>query len=390
LPELTLDLTELLTYPIRTGIQRVEGELVKWWPADATFRIARFDPSRGLVLLPPGASRLLRLLFAATGAEHQRLAGELKDLSAAPANALLDLDSPSTRLLVPEVFYDPRRIAFYTALTPSQTQRVHFLVFDLLPLTHPAFFVPMTQPELTCAYFRLVRMASQVGFISGATRAAFHERLRRSPRAGGPVFYLGSDGLGPRPQPPPPPPAIPAFCVIGTIEPRKHHAAILDAFRAFQQERPDARLSFYGSLGWCTPQFRRTLGAANGRDGFRFEENPSDSAIREGVIGSTATIYASAAEGFGLPPVESLWLGAPVIAPPHIPSLENLGGLGVQPLASLDPDALLAAMRAVSIPSAGALLRDQAARLSLPTWQSFAEEVREWVMLRYPGNLKPT
>ena len=47
------------------------------------------------------------------------------------------------------------------------------------------------------------------------------------------------------------------------------------------------------------------------------------------MLDSWATIYISEAEGFGLPPVESLWLGTPVVASAAIPSLEAIGPAGV-------------------------------------------------------------
>ncbi len=375
---LYLDLTELLNNPIRTGIQRVEGELVKWWPAEVPLRIVRFDPNRGLVVLPAGTANCVRRLFTAAEAERSQLVLELQGLLDSPAVAELDVAHGKVRLVIPEVFYDPGRIEFYSGLTPKQLRRIYFLVFDLLPLTHPAYFVPMLRAEITCAYFRLIRMAANVGFISRTTRAAFYQRLRRSREVDGPAFYLGSDGLGPRPQSTSPPPS-PVFSVIGTIEPRKNHAVILQAFRAFQDERPDAELRFYGNLAWCTPELRDTIAMEDGRRGFTFVSNPSDSAIREGIIESTATIYASSAEGFGLPPVESLWLGTPVVASRCIPSLENLDGIGVVFLDSIDEQCLVAAMRAVSSEANGSQCRDQIRQLALPTWQSFAREFCQWV-----------
>lgn len=47
--DIYLDLTELVRSPIRSGIQRVEGELVRYWPDELPFRIARFDAARGMV-----------------------------------------------------------------------------------------------------------------------------------------------------------------------------------------------------------------------------------------------------------------------------------------------------------------------------------------------------
>lgn len=377
MPDLYLDLTELLTNPIRTGIQRVEVELIKWWPKEVPFRIAKFNPSRGMIVLSEGASDCVRRLFTTADAESDRVIAELKKLTESPDNLALEFDDENTRLVVPELFYDGARIAYYSSLNPRQMKRTFLLVFDLLPLTHPAYFVPMIRPEITCAYFHLIRRATRVAFISKTTKSAFYDRLRRSPDADGPAFYLGSDGLGTRPQSPPPP--FPVFSVVGTIEPRKNHAVIFEAFRTFQKRRSDAQLRFYGSMGWCAPQLRDAIASTNGRCGFKWVDSPSDVAMREAIIESTATIYASSAEGFGLPPVESLWLGTPVVAPQHIPSLENLHGAGIVALDSVDEDSLVAAMRTVSKDADNNLLREQARHLDLPTWKSFAREFSQWV-----------
>lgn len=378
MPDLYLDLTELLNFPIRSGIQRVEGELLRWWPEDVPFRIATFDPCRGMVVMPDGAAGCLRHLFTATGTERDQWTAELQRVMSSPAARALDPSDEGIRLVVPEVFYERQRISYYSGMTDGQRKRTFFLVFDLLPLTHPACFGPTAYPEIMGAYFRLLRMATQVGFISKATRTVFYERLRRSPEVYGPAFYLGSDGLGPRPRPAPPRP-FPVFSVVGTIEPRKNHAAVFEAFRVFQKERPDAQLRFYGNLGWHVSGLGDTISSENGKNGFRFVENPSDAVIREGIIESTATIYASAGEGFGLPPVESLWLGTPVIASRHIPSLENLAGQGLVYLDSIGKDALLAAMRTVSQEVTSETLREQSHRLDLPTWKSFASGFSQWV-----------
>jgi len=378
MPELYLDLTEWLNYPIRSGIQRVEGELLRWWPAEVPFRIVKFDPARGMVVMPDGAARRLGQLFTATEARREELVSELREIAGSPALRALDLSDEQVRLVVPEVFWDQSRTSYYFGLNPRQMERVYFLVFDLLPFTHPFYFGPSVPGEVTGAYFRLLRMATQLGFISRATRTAFHSRLRRSPKADGPAFYLGSDGLGPRPEYAPPG-DVPVFSVIGTIDPRKNHIVTLEAFRRFQQERPDARLRFYGSWGTSREQVRAIIASETGRQGFEMVENPSDASIRAGILESTFTIYPSAGEGFGLPPVESLWLGTPVIAPRYIPSLENLGGRGLIYLDSVDQDALIAAMRTASQELVSRELREQACQLELPTWRSFAEEFSRWV-----------
>ena len=90
------------------------------------------------------------------------------------------------------------------------------------------------------------------------------------------------------------------------------------------------------------------------------------------------TVFNSLVEGFGLPVLESLWLGVPCISK-RLPSLEPLnlgdGCLFVESEAQLEkalgnwlefPEAVL---------RAGEALRG----LSLPLWKNTAEEIRTWL-----------
>ena len=54
-----LDVTELIANPIRAGIQRVVRELIRRWPADVPMRVARYDPTEGLVAVPDSAVELV-------------------------------------------------------------------------------------------------------------------------------------------------------------------------------------------------------------------------------------------------------------------------------------------------------------------------------------------
>ncbi|HZQ51955.1 MAG TPA: glycosyltransferase [Bryobacteraceae bacterium] len=170
------------------------------------------------------------------------------------------------------------------------------------------------------------------------------------------------------------------FSVLGTVEPRKNHPLILEAFEPLLRHVKGLTLSFVGKLGWIDPQFAEkvlTL-ASDENSGLRFIPAPGDDEIRNCFERSRATIYVSAAEGYGLPPVESLWAGTPVIASRTIPSLERLGSAGVH---YVDPLSVLNLRKAVLafLDDAYANRKaEEAMRLNLPTWRSFTEEVMDW------------
>ena len=112
-------------------------------------------------------------------------------------------------------------------------------------------------------------------------------------------------------------------------EPSKNPGLILDAFEPLLAGDPAMRLVFIGRMGHVSADVGETLSrmTADPRSGVEHYSQPSDSLVRDHLMTSRASLFLSAAEGFGLPPVESLWLGTPVIAAPGIPSLERIGAI---------------------------------------------------------------
>jgi glycosyltransferase involved in cell wall biosynthesis len=273
-------------------------------------------------------------------------------------------------------------VAFFRSLSAEQLNWFYFIIYDLLPFTHPEYFIANAPQEIVNGYTRVVRSARHVAFISSSTRDAYYRRLlRKTCSSPGPVLRLGSDGLGERPRGQVFRYPRPKFTVVGTIEPRKNHALILDVFEPLLQQIEGLRLVFLGQVGWAdsalVERVRRM--ASGGCSGFEHYSSPSDDFIRQHVMESWATIYISQAEGFGLPPLESLWLGTPVIASTSIPSLEGIGPAGVHLVESIDVLNLKAAVLAFLEDAYAERETKEALNLNLPTWRSFAREVEEWL-----------
>lgn len=107
----------------------------------------------------------------------------------------------------------------------------------------------------------------------------------------------------------------PVYLAVGTIEPRKNHTCILDAFERVWQTIPDIHLCIIGAVGRggepiyarmaAMPQFGRHLHVLT---------NADDATLACAYRHARAVIFASIAEGFGLPVVEALQYGKPVFA----------------------------------------------------------------------------
>jgi glycosyltransferase involved in cell wall biosynthesis len=104
--------------------------------------------------------------------------------------------------------------------------------------------------------------------------------------------------------------------VAGTIEPRKDHATIVAAFDRLRARHPDVRLVVVGAPGWAPKQIDRVLDRP-GVVALGFVSDAElDLLYRRADVVVTASIY----EGFGLPVLEALARGRPVVAsaiPPH-------------------------------------------------------------------------
>ena len=90
----------------------------------------------------------------------------------------------------------------------------------------------------------------------------------------------------------------------GTFEPRKGIGDLLDAWRSLPAPRP--RLVLCGDPGWRTN--------VDPREGIEITGYVTRERLRELFRGALAFVYPSRYEGFGLPPLEAMACGAPVIA----------------------------------------------------------------------------
>jgi glycosyltransferase involved in cell wall biosynthesis len=369
---LYIDLSEFLGNPITTGIQRIAGEICRYLPPDSALPV-RLGP-RGYVALP---SKLIEAI-----GRHFRDAGqsgveEIRRLGKAGDGQEIRLSAGDTAL-VAEVFTDPQRLQFFHEMPEAELRRCRFIVFDLLPMTHPEYFTSRSIVSLY-GYYRMLRRANDCAFISEDTRDNYYGRLKRTAERAGIVLPLGCDALGTKPS------QITlnrplTFSVLGTIEPRKNHKLILEAFEPLLRQVEGLRLAFIGKMGWVDGEFAekvRTL-AADEKSGLTFQPGADDGAIRRSIERSRATIYVSSAEGYGLPPVESLWVGTPVIASKAVPSVKDLGGLGVHFVEPLDVGNLRQAVTAFLNDAYANKKAEETQQLNLPSWQSFAEEVLRW------------
>ncbi len=106
------------------------------------------------------------------------------------------------------------------------------------------------------------------------------------------------------------------FIILGTIEGRKNHMLLLDVWeRLLRQMKTVApRLVIIGRRGWACDEVIARLEANEFGDRVEWAGALDDYSIAYRLAGARALLFPSFAEGYGLPLIEALDAGVPVIA----------------------------------------------------------------------------
>lgn len=108
---------------------------------------------------------------------------------------------------------------------------------------------------------------------------------------------------------------LPFALMVGTLEPRKGHADILAAFSELWRQGGDERLVLVGRMGWKTEALREAIRSHPEHGGkLLWFDDVDDLELERIYQACEGVIIGSHAEGFGLPLIEALGHGKPVLA----------------------------------------------------------------------------
>jgi alpha-1,3-rhamnosyl/mannosyltransferase len=205
------------------------------------------------------------------------------------------------------------------------------MVHDLVPLRFPEWTTAWTR-RMHGAKYRNTAQTADVVFTNSRFTAddvrellgVADERLVVAPPGVEPVF---------RPEGPRADLGRPYVLTVATLEPRKNLATLVEAWRQLDGE---LALAIVGAAGWGEQPQLDVPGIL--RVGYVGPER-----LAELYRGAAASVYPSRFEGFGIPIVESMAAGTPVVASAH-PSLDEASGDAAVRADPDDPDAIAAAV----------------------------------------------
>ncbi len=134
------------------------------------------------------------------------------------------------------------------------------------------------------------------------------------------------------------------FLFVGTLQPRKNLETLLAAYdRLPRRVIGEHQLAIVGRYGWNAESLREELRHRAARGRCVWLNYVPAAELRDLYQGAGAFVFPSLAEGFGLPVLEALGAGLPVVAS-DLPVLHEVAGKLAEFVPPLDADAMAAAM----------------------------------------------
>lgn len=202
-------------------------------------------------------------------------------------------------------------------------------VHDLAFLTHPPHTTPALRRYLSRAVPREVSRATRVIAVSEATKRDVISMLKVAPsnvtvvRNGVDHRFFDAGPLSPEQRVRLRLPSA-YLLMVGTIEPRKNHQAVLRAIQALPRSM-QIPLVIAGRPGWGHEETMDAAGKLQSQGLVRMLDYVAEADLPSLIASASILLYPSWTEGFGLPVIEGLAAGVPVITG-NAPALREAGG----------------------------------------------------------------
>lgn len=210
-------------------------------------------------------------------------------------------------LWAPNFFMPTKQLPFGHASVAT----VHDLAFTVMPETVAPETLLQLRTHLPVTLFRSDRLIA----VSDATARDVMEHLEVNPRR----VHVVHEGLDPEFANQSSPPAhtgdLPDryLLFVSTLEPRKNVSGVLKAFQLVADWGYDGHLLLVGRWGWRTEQIRNELEGSPVRSRILHLDYVERASLPNLYRNADALLFPSWMEGFGLPLLEAMACGAPVI-----------------------------------------------------------------------------
>ena len=250
--------------------------------------------------------------------------------------------------------------------------RICAMIHDVIPLEYPQF---QTAPSIKRFAERFAAIANYADAILANSRDTANRVKPRLSRQGRSVaIHAVPLGIEPAEKPAQMQEKPPNFIMLGTIEPRKNHRLVLQAWDMLPEgDRPI--LHIVGARGWQNDDVFRWLDTSPLIDASVLEHGPlPDEQARQLMVNSTALLFPSLAEGFGLPVLEALQMGVPVVAN-RLPVLEELAGNSLLYMDSQDAKVWSTIISRIAKSSRAHIFPEGFDRIAIPRWAAHFQQV---------------
>lgn len=380
-----VDVSNSARDPANSGVIRVTRRLTAELVQDPAFDVlfVRWDSEAGGYIRLSGANEP----FLASNAGPRDWIGPLADAfgSPAPLAELMRAGDPASRqppiLFLPEVILDgsaPARVGWARA----HGCRTACVFYDMLPIYESRFVSPSVA-EAFPNYLAAVRSMDALYVISGFSLREC-ERWHRDagealPERREAIWLPAQFGDHPRIRSAPPPSETIHILCVSTIEPRKNHRVLIEAFQSLRRRRPDlpVQLNLVGNLYAGAESLARWVRVTEQADPrLVWHGILSDEDIAAQYGRAAFTVYPSLAEGFGLPIMESLWMGRPCLCHEGGVMAELAADGGCLTIDMTNVAEVTAALEQMAInPDLRAILTRQAFARDIDTWRTYGASI---------------
>ncbi len=259
-------------------------------------------------------------------------------------------------------------------------------VHDISYTRYPQFFAPRDRWMLSTLVPLTMRRAARIITVSNHARQEIVDRYGIAPARVAVTYEAAAGHFAPVKDPlrlEPAraryglPAAAPYFLALGNLQPRKNMARLVEAFGRLRHQAgvTDVHLVVAGKAMWRESEVYAAVEQANLADHVHFVGYVADEDLPALYSGALAFVYPSLYEGFGLPPLEAMACGTPVICS-NVASLPEVVGDAARLITPTDVDGLVAALFAVAT-DAGlrvALTEQGYRRVAQFSWRRCAED----------------